>query len=145
MDIKQKIHNHSFLYILVALVFMAGVFSYYRFMTKQDYLVGYEGACDLAVNGNKCFAGCSDDACTEKYYYSKMVKYSPDLYKECGEDITDCEAASSCLLGDHDCSKTYCDPEVDGDACATEVDIQNNKDSTEEESPQNNEINNDNL
>lgn len=150
MDIKQKIFDNFFLYIIVALVFVAGVFSYYRFLIKQDYVVGYEGVCDLAINTNKCFVGCNDNACTEKYYYSKMVKYSRDLYRECGEDINDCEAANSCLPDDLYCSETYCNSEVDGNACATEADIQNNKGSakegsSQEEPVQNNEINNANL
>jgi len=128
--------NHFFLYIIVLLIFVIGVFSYCRFIIKHDYVVGYEGVCDLAINTNKCFAGCNDDACTEKYYYSKMIKYASDLYKECGEDITDCEAANSCLQGDRDCSVVYCNSEVDGDACATETDIQNSKDDIEEETSQ---------
>jgi hypothetical protein len=150
MDIKQNFRNHFFFYTLATLIFVVGVFSYHRFIIRQDYVVGYEGVCDPVINTNKCFAGCDDDACTEKYYYSKMVKYAPDLYKECGEDITDCESANSCLPGDRDCSVIYCNPEAEGDTCATETDTQNNNDGTEEESlqeesPQNNEINNTNL
>lgn len=139
MNIKQNFRNHFFLYVIVTLIFIVGVFSYYRFMIKQDYMVGYEGVCDPATNTNKCFEGCNDDACTEKYYYSKMVKYAPDLYKECGEDITDCESASSCLPGDQGCSVTYCNSEVNGDTCAVEINTQNEKDATKEDAPQNNE------
>jgi len=139
MDIKQKIRNHFFFYTIAVLVFVVGVFSYYRFMIKQDYMVGYEGVCDPVTEMNKCFAGCNDDDCTEEYYYSKMVKYAPDLYRECGEDITDCEAANSCLPDDRDCSVTYCNPEVEGDSCATETDAQNNTDDTNGESSRNNE------
>jgi len=124
MDVKQKIRNHFFFYILVTLIFVVGVFSYHRFMIKQDYMVGYEGVCDPVANENKCFAGCEDDDCTKEYYYSKMVKYAPDLYKECGEDITDCESANSCLPDNRNCSATYCDPEVEGDTCATETNTQ---------------------
>ena len=72
--------NHFFLFTLVIVISMVGIFSYYRFMIKRDYMVGYEGVCDPAVNTNKCFEACDDDACTEKHYYSKMVKYAPDLY-----------------------------------------------------------------
>lgn len=139
MDIKQKIRNHFFFYILVAIIFIVGIFSYRRFMIKQDYVVGYEGICDPATNINKCFEGCNDDACTEKHYYLKMVKYAPDLYKECGEDITDCEAASACLSGDNNCIETYCNPDDKSDTCATEINTQNDKDNAEEESSQNNE------
>lgn len=139
MDIKQKIRDHFFLYTLVTLILIVGVFSYYRFMVRQDYVVGYEGVCDPAINPNKCFEGCDDDACTKKHYYSKMVKYAPNLYGECGEDMTDCESANSCLPDDRDCSETYCNPEVKGDTCATETDAQNDTGDTKEESPQNNE------
>lgn len=126
MDIKQKIRNNFFFYTLSALIFIVGVFSYYRFMIKQDYMVGYEGVCDPAINANKCFIGCDDDACTEEYYYSKMIKYAPDLYRECGEDITDCELANLCLPDDRECSVTYCNLEVKDNTCATEISTQNN-------------------
>ena len=68
MDIKQKIHNHFFLYIIVTLIFIVGIFSYHRFMVRHDYVVGYEGVCDPAINSNKCFEGCDDDACNCEYY-----------------------------------------------------------------------------
>jgi hypothetical protein len=102
-------------------------------------MVGYEGVCDPVLNIGKCFEGCSDDACTEKYYYSKMVKYAPDLYKECGEDITDCEFANACLSDDRDCSVTYCNPEVESDTCAAEVNTQSDGGISGEESSQTNE------
>ena len=139
MNINQNFRNHFFLYVIVTLIFIVGVFSYHRFIIKQDYIVGYEGVCDPAVNTSKCFEACDDDACTEKHYYLKMVKYAPDLRKECGEDITDCESANSCLPDDHDCSAVYCDPEVEGDTCATETNAQNDEDVTKEEPVQNNE------
>ena len=132
MNIKQNFQNHFFLYTLVTLIFIVGIFSYHRFMIRQDYAVGYEGVCDPAANPNKCFAGCDNDACTEEYYYSKIVKYAPDLYKECGEDITDCEAANSCLPDNRDCSVRYCNPEDNSDTCAAETSTQNNNDTGEE-------------
>lgn len=130
MDIKQNFSDHFFFYILTILVFLSGIFSYNRFIVKQDYRVGYEGICDPTTNINKCFIGCDDDACTEEYYYSKMVKYAPDLYGECGEDITDCEGANFCLPSDRDCSVTYCNPEVEGDNCAMEENNQGSMDDT---------------
>lgn len=130
MNIKQKISNFFFLYTLGILILIASIFSYYRFMIKQDYLVGYEGVCDPVANVNKCFVGCDDDACAEKHYYSKMIKYAPDLYKKCGEDITDCESAKLCLPDDHDCSITYCNPDVKDDTCAVEINTQNNENNT---------------
>lgn len=143
MDIKQNFRNYFFFYTLVGFVFLAGIFSYNRFMIRQDYMVWYEGSCDPIISATKCFQGCADDACTEVYYYSKMLKYAPDLYRECGKDITDCESANSCLPGNRQCSVTYCDSKIEGDTCAAETDIQKNKDDVDEESPQNNEPLND--
>ena len=139
MNIKQNLRNHFFFYIIVLLIFVVGIFSYRRFMIKQDYMVGYEGVCDPAVNTSKCFEGCDDDACTEKHYYLKMVKYAPDLYKECGENITDCESANACLPDDRECFATYCNPEIKDDTCASEINNENSEDITGEESLQNNE------
>jgi len=135
MDTKTNINatNRVFSYTLVIFIVVAGVFSYYRFMIKQDYMVAYEGACDPAIE--TCFIGCEDDECATEYYYSSVVKYVPDLYKECGEDITDCDAANVCLPEDRDCSVTYCDPAVDGDdACATRISDQNSTDDTQKRS-----------
>jgi hypothetical protein len=110
---NKYFRDYIVFFILAILVIVTGVASYYRFMIKHDYVVIYEGECDSSME--QCFIGCNDDACIEKYYYSKMQKYAPDLYAECGEDITDCEAASVCLQGDKKCSITYCDPIIDGD------------------------------
>ncbi|MFZ2072788.1 MAG: hypothetical protein WAV10_03895 [Minisyncoccia bacterium] len=117
-------------------------------MVNHNYIVGYEGACDPITE--ECFVGCEDDACTTEYYYSKMQKYAPDLLKECGKDITDCEAANICFLEDHDCSLIYCNIEVDGDACENlneESDIQDDSQtgSTSEEDIINNNIDDINI
>ena len=95
-------------------------------MIKHDYVVGYQGVCDPAIG--KCFMNCEDDACTKVDYYSEMQKYEPDLYKECGQDITDCAAASMCLLSDRKCSITYCDKKTsdDNNVCQTVVEGQPN-------------------
>lgn len=115
---KTFISKHFFTIIIILLVVVVAVVSYYRFMVKYDYLIGYEGECDPAINS--CFVGCNDDACTSKYYYTEMIKYAHSLYKECGKDITGCSTASVCLSSDKDCSITYCDPKKDGeDKCVT--------------------------
>jgi len=101
--------EHIFFFILASLIIAIGLVSYYRFMVKHDYMVGYEGACDPVIE--KCFMGYDGD---EQYFYS-------DLYRECGKDITDCEAASVCLKNDRKCSITYCDKEIDGDVCKISV------------------------
>lgn len=132
MNIKQNFNKYFFFCALAILIFVVSIFSFNRFIIKQDYFVGYEGVCNPVASANKCFLGCSDDACTEKYFYSKIVKYAPDLRKECGEDITDCDSANVCFPNDYNCSITYCDPEIDGESCATEADIENNEDVAEE-------------
>lgn len=109
--------SHIFLFILLPLVIIVGAVSFYRFIIKHDYVVGYEGVCDPYIN--KCFTGCENNECAKVYYYSKMKKYAPDLYKQCGENITDCEAASACLQGDRKCSIVYCDTEIGDSNCET--------------------------
>lgn len=116
-NINIHLRKYFFFYILVSLIVVIGGISYYRFIVKHNYLVRYEGVCDPVTE--KCFVSCEDDACTKEDYYSEVVKYAPDLYRECGKDITDCEAASMCLPDDRECSITYCNPVLDGDSCAT--------------------------
>lgn len=140
--------EHFFFYILLLLVIIIGIVSYYRFVINYDYIVSYEGVCEPSTES--CFIGCEDDSCTEEYYYSKVQKYAPDLYNECGLDITDCEEANICLPNDRECSVTYCDTEIDGKDCETlteESDAQDSDqiDSTEEESLQNDNANNTNI
>jgi hypothetical protein len=114
----MKFKENILLFVLLPLVVLTVGASYVRFMVIKDYLVAYEGVCDPVVNS--CFVGCEDEECTSEYYYSSVQKYAVNLYAQCGEDITDCEAASICLAtDDQDCSVTYCDPEVDGDTCST--------------------------
>lgn len=108
MKIKYQkfLSNNFFLLILLFAVIVVVFLSYNRFIVRHDYIVGYEGVCDPATE--KCFVGV-DDTSGEEYYYTKMQKYEPDLYAECGADITDCKEASVCLPNDRDCSITYCD------------------------------------
>jgi hypothetical protein len=113
----MNFRNHILSYVLVPLVIIVGIFSYFRFIVNNDYVVGYQGACDPATG--KCFVSCEDDACTKQSYYAEIQKYAPDLYRECGKDITDCEAASKCLPEDRKCSVTYCNKDIKGDVCQT--------------------------
>lgn len=114
--------DHILSIILVPLIIIISVFSYYRFMIKHDYVVGYQGVCDPTTG--KCFMNCEDDACTKVDYYDNILKYEPDLYKECGADITDCDDANICLPTDHRCSVSYCDRNESSDIC--EPVLQNN-------------------
>ena len=117
---KSYFRDNFLFFILTTLLIIISVVSFYRFMIKHDYMVSYEGTCN-PVNNEKCFVGCEDDACTIEYYYTKMLKYEPDLLAECGKDITDCETANICLPNDSNCSVTYCDPEIDGEICKVPV------------------------
>lgn len=132
---RDYFFSASLIVLIIVLIFI----SYNRFIVKHDYLVGYEGACDPTTES--CFIGCEDDACTEEYYYTEMQKYAPDLYAECGKDITDCEVASVCFPEDRECSVTYCDPEIDGDDVCTNVEDFSVSDENEEEPLEDNEMN----
>jgi hypothetical protein len=148
---KDMKNNHTHLsdrilsYVLVPTIIVLIFISYFRFVVYRDYIVEYERECNPATED--CFIGCEDDACTEEYYYSLMTKYASDLYSECGADITDCEEAQICLPDDRECSITYCDTDVDGDACEAHTQesvqqIDEQIDSTQENILQNDNIDN---
>jgi len=102
-----NLSGNVFSLVIISMIFIFTGFSYYRFMVSRHYFVGYHGRCDSSTG--KCFMSCEDDACNKVDYYSEMQKYEPDLYRECGENITNCELANECLSNDQDCSITYCD------------------------------------
>lgn len=118
---KMHLRKHFFFYILLFSIVLVIAVSYYRFLVRYDYIVGYEGVCDPTIE--KCFIGHDD---TKEYFYSKMRKYEPDLYRECGKNITDCEVASKCLPNDRKCSITFCDKKTDEDNCSIPVENNNN-------------------
>lgn len=122
-----NIRDHLF-FVLIPIIIIVGYFSFNRFLVKHDYIVSYEGNCNPTIE--QCFIGCENDECTQEYFYSKIQKYAPDLYNECGKDITDCKQANICLPNDRDCSITYCNPEVDGDICS-EIPIEEINNDTE--------------
>lgn len=113
MLFKKYFQDHYFLFTTIILVILVTIISFNRFIIMQDYIVGYEGECDLNVRD--CFVGCEDENCTKEYFFSKVQKYAPDLYKECGRDITDCVEASICLASDRECLITYCDLQAGGE------------------------------
>ena len=106
--------RHFLLYSVLILLVLGACTSYYRFMVVHQYVVEYEADCDPATNS--CFTGCDDDACTSTYYYALIQKRETDVHAECGPDITDCDAAQSCLPDDVGCTLTYCDAN-NGDEC----------------------------
>jgi hypothetical protein len=125
----QNFLSNNFFSLILFFAVIAVVFlSYNRFILRHDYIVGYEGVCDPVTD--KCFLGV-DDTSGKEYYYTKMQKYEPDLYAECGADITDCEEASVCLPNDRNCLITYCDinTKTKNEECAPAIlklDTQNN-------------------
>jgi hypothetical protein len=102
--ILRKYFYSLALFILCAYVVFV---SYIRFIENKDYIVEYEGSC--LPEQESCFQACEDDSCQSLYFFKKVTKRANDVYKVCGPDITDCKAASECLLGDVHCKITYCD------------------------------------
>src|SRR3990167_2681605 len=96
---RMNFRDNIVVYTLVPLITILIIWTYARFMIQHDYIVAYEGACDVATDS--CFIGCEDDECTSTYYFAQVRKQANNLYAQCGPNIT------------------YCDPEVDGDACET--------------------------
>jgi len=111
--------KHPLLYILLPICIFAVIASFYRFMVAGDYVVEYEGACDPSTES--CFVGCTDDECTEAYFYTKVQKSAGTVLSQCGPDVTDCESANVCLPGEADCSVTFCsaDALAEDETCVT--------------------------
>ena len=127
--------RHILLYALIPLFVITAAFGFTRFLENKDYAVTYESDCDPATES--CFIGCEDDSCEVLYYYSYIEKRATDVYAQCGQDITECDAAYMCTESDTYCSITYCDPEVDGDACELfDIPVEEaSEESIEEETP----------
>lgn len=121
MKIRQVTHlnSHTLLYFLVLSIFITSVASYYRFIIRSDFIVEYESICDPTTE--RCFVKCGDNGCAEKHYYFNVRKYAPELYSECGNDITGCKSATTCLSDDHGCLITYCDLRISGNNCSSLV------------------------
>lgn len=106
---RAHLRENLFLYCLLPFIVYAVGASYVRFLVHEDYMVMYESECDAATE--VCFVSCEDDECTQQYYYRHIQKYAPNLRAQCGEDITDCVAAQTCLPEDNGrCVVSYCDP-----------------------------------
>ncbi len=112
----MKFGDRIIKWFLLLLVVLFVLTSYYRFLVIHDYSVGYETECDPYTQ--TCFVGCEDDECTSEYYYSKINKYAPNLFEQCGNDITDCEKAHKCLPEDGtQCTITFCNSEINDGTC----------------------------
>ena len=115
----MKFQQHILAYILIPLATGVLIVSAYRFFVAHDYIVEYQIDCD--PESSKCFVGCDDDDCTQVYYYANVQKYAPDIFSECGEDVSECEQANSCLPSDTHCTIIYCDPQtvLEDEECST--------------------------
>ncbi len=102
--------------ILLFLTLAAGA-TFVRFTVQQDYMVQYEIDCDSSQSS--CFVGCEDDECTETYDYAYKFRYAKSIFEQCGEDITDCDAAQTCAAGEAKCSDLFCDPTDELNECST--------------------------
>lgn len=111
MEKNKNFKDNFFLYTLLPLLVIFIGVSFFRFIIKNDYLVTYEIDCDPSINS--CFVG-HDDETNEQYYYSQITKYAPEIYEECGSDITDCENANICLPNEPQCFIEYCEEDKFG-------------------------------
>ena len=133
--------KHPLLYILLPICAIAILASFYRFMVVGDYIVEYEGACDPSIES--CFVCCTDEECSETYFYTMVQKSASDVRAQCGSDITDCEEANVCLAGDMNCVVTYCSADTVGEneACVspssiptdTELDVEQDEERVDDE------------
>ncbi len=106
----MNFRNNYLTIILTTLFVLLVGSSYLRFVHNYDYQVTYEGDCDPLTES--CFVGCEDEECTSEYYYKNVYKSASALYEQCGDNITDCEAAQVCLEAEGDtCFFEYCIPD----------------------------------
>ena len=113
---KTKFFEDILVFALVPAFIIVLLISYNRFMIRHDYLIGYEVVCNPAINS--CFVNCESGDCI---YYKKIIKYAPDLYKECGNDIRNCETANLCLSSNQHCSVTYCEEGISNSICSASI------------------------
>lgn len=107
--------NRLLLFTTILLVVLMASASFYRFITLEDYLVHYEGACDPYTE--TCFETCLDDACTDVLYHTYVERHAAYLGALCGEDVTSCDAANTCQEHETQCTVWYCDQSADPALC----------------------------
>lgn len=117
----EHFQRHLLAYIFIPLIILTVAASFYRFMVAQDYTVGYEGLCDPYTE--ECYVYCEDEECTEPFYYSWIERNAGLLYEQCGELVTECDAAYECPIDDESCFIYFCDPEFEECDELTEADM----------------------
>jgi hypothetical protein len=112
----EHLKKYVLVYTLVPFMILFISASYFRFVIQHDYIVAYEATCDPSTES--CFIGCEDETCSSTYTYKLMEKYAATLYGTCGQDITDCAFAHTCISTETQCRVTYCDPTTEQTECS---------------------------
>jgi hypothetical protein len=108
--------NHVLLTVLVPLLVLTVAAAYYRAFVSHEYILTYEGECDAYEES--CYVSCTDDACSEPFYYSLMTRSAAGITELCNTDnITECEAAYTCLPEEAGCEINFCDPSDESAEC----------------------------
>lgn len=106
----HHLKRHFFFYAVLLLLLISVSASLFRFLVIYDYEVTYEGDCDPYTES--CFVYCEDDRCMDPFYYSWITAPANLIEEMCGDDVTSCDFAYSCLDSGA-CSVEYCDTDTD--------------------------------
>jgi hypothetical protein len=98
--------KYYFSITLLAMLLIATIAIFYRFMVLNDYLVTYEIDCDPQTES--CYEGCDNDECTEYYYYAYITREASVVNNLCGADITGCELGGYCQASETNCQIETC-------------------------------------
>ena len=109
----------SFLLIIFFFFVLAMSASYVRFVINKDYIVEYKTECYPETDS--CFIECEDDECNEVSYYVKLQKDAKSLFKQCGDNITECKDSLYCMENDVYCKITYCDAYADKECSSSDT------------------------
>jgi hypothetical protein len=117
--------KYFLVYTLTPLLILSVGVSYYRFVVTKDYIASYE--IDCKADTSSCFIGCEDDECEIEYYYTYIERSASELHSLCGDNVTDCLSADSCLDSKEFCRVTFCDSDSPDNDCETVNDMDSNQ------------------
>lgn len=113
----MQFKKNVFIIILLPMIIALFAASYIRFMVLHDYMIEYHIECNPQISS--CFISCDNDDCSEKSYYAKIKKYAPNIFAQCGKDITNCDNAKVCLPeNDNNCSTLFCNTTISNEECS---------------------------
>lgn len=115
---STKVLNLLYLLVFLLLFILLVGSSFYRFVILKDYTVFYETDCDVTIES--CFASCTKDQCSDGYNFKKISRNASTLFKLCGSNIKNCDAAKTCAQNDSTCSIVYCQKAVDNNCALKE-------------------------